>query len=65
MQKAYDLINQALKTAATDPNTGIVDMDMIVTGVTNADRVKAERLRDVVCMVLRANQRVAKSQGLE
>lgn len=40
-------------------------MDMIVTGVTNADRVKGERLRDVLGMVLRANQRVAKNQGLE
>lgn len=58
-------MNEALKTAATDPNTGIIDMDMIVTGVTNADRAKAERLRDVLGMVLRANQRVAKNQGLE
>lgn len=57
-------MHEALKTSATDPTTGLIDMDLITTGITSADRIKADQLRDVVNMVLRNNHKAAKSQGL-
>lgn len=35
---AFELIQDALKQSATDPTTGMIDMDVIVTGQTSASR---------------------------
>jgi DNA replication licensing factor MCM4 len=35
---AFELIKEALKQSATDPSTGMIDMDVIVTGYTSASR---------------------------
>ncbi len=35
VNNAVSLIKNALQQSATDPRTGLIDMDMIVTGKTN------------------------------
>lgn len=34
----------AIQQAATDPETGLIDMDVIVTGKTSASRQKIQKL---------------------
>ena len=45
VQEAIRLMNVATQTAATDPRTGAIDMDMIATGRT---AVEAENLDDLI-----------------
>ena len=51
VEEAIRLMKVATQTAATDPRTGTIDMDMITTGRTAVDRemieMLAERLREV------------------
>ena len=35
---AFELIKDALKQSATDPTTGMIDMDVLVTGQTSGFR---------------------------
>lgn len=35
---AYELIKDALKQSATDPMTGLIDVDVLVTGQTSTSR---------------------------
>ena len=44
VQEAARLMKVATQTAATDPRTGRIDMDMIATGRSTADRQKEESL---------------------
>ena len=49
VEEALALVKTAMRTAATDPKTGLVDIDLIATGVSAAERTalaeKGERLR--------------------
>jgi DNA replication licensing factor MCM4 len=39
---AYELIKEALKQSATDPETGMIDMDVIMTGQTSSSKRRAD-----------------------
>lgn len=39
---AYELIKDALKQSATDPTTGVIDMDVLVTGQTSASKKRVD-----------------------
>lgn len=38
----------AIQQAATDPETGLIDMDVIVTGKTSASRQKIQKLAEKI-----------------
>jgi DNA replication licensing factor MCM4 len=40
VEGAIALMRTAIKQSATDPRTGLIDMDVIVTGRTAASRIK-------------------------
>jgi DNA replication licensing factor MCM4 len=40
----YRLHREALKQAATDPKTGIIDVGILTTGVSNSERQRRETL---------------------
>lgn len=52
---AFELIKDALKQSATDPSTGMIDMDVIVTGQTSSSRKRVEELVILIKEILQAN----------
>lgn len=52
---AFELIKDALKQSATDPTTGVIDMDVIVTGHTSASRRRVELLVKLLNDLFQAN----------
>lgn len=53
---AFELIKDALKQSATDPTTGMIDMDVIVTGHTSSSRKRVELLVNLLKDLFQANQ---------
>lgn len=53
---AINLIKVATQQAATDPVTGLIDMDIITTGRTAATKQRVSRIAEKVREILRANQ---------
>ena len=53
VDEAIRLIKVATQQAATDPVTGLIDMDMIITGITSSTRAKLVDLIDCIKSVLR------------
>ena len=53
VEEAIRLIKVATQQAATDPITGLIDMDMIITGITSSTRAKLVDLIDCIKNVLR------------
>ncbi len=45
---AFELIKDALQQSATDPTTGMIDMDVIVTGHTSASRRRVDLLVELL-----------------
>ena len=45
---AFDLIKDALQQSATDPTTGFIDMDIIVTGHTSASRKRVDKIIQIL-----------------
>jgi DNA replication licensing factor MCM4 len=52
VDEAIGLIKIALQQAATDPETGVIDMGLIATGITNTSRVKLNQIADTVKNIL-------------
>lgn len=48
VQEAIRLIRVATQQAATDPTTGLIDMDMISTGITTMSRSKIHQICDYI-----------------
>jgi DNA replication licensing factor MCM4 len=44
VDEAINLIKVATQQAATDPTTGLIDMDVIVTGKTSASRQRTAKI---------------------
>jgi DNA replicative helicase MCM subunit Mcm2 (Cdc46/Mcm family) len=53
---AFELIKDALKQSATDPTTGMIDMDVIVTGHTSSSRKRVELLVNMLKDLFKSNQ---------
>jgi DNA replication licensing factor MCM4 len=64
VDEAIRLIKVATQQAATDPITGVIDMDMISTGVTMVSRNKVNELIVIVRGILRDNSEIAR-KGLK
>jgi DNA replication licensing factor MCM4 len=52
VDEAIRLIKVATQQAATDPETGIIDMDLISTGMTTSSRVKLTNLSNTIKTIL-------------
>jgi DNA replication licensing factor MCM4 len=52
VQEAIRLIKVATQQAATDPYTGVIDMDLITTGITTSSRLKLNQLTDTIKSIL-------------
>ena len=50
--EAIRLIKVATQQAATDPTSGIIDMDLLATGMTSSSRMKLTQLSDTVRLIL-------------
>ena len=66
MEKAIELIKVAMQQAATDPTTGVLDMDAILIGKTAKSRDRVNRLKTMMESILKANaQTYKKSSSME
>ena len=45
VERAIDLMRKATQHAATDPETGLIDMDAILTGKTTASRMRVNKIK--------------------
>jgi DNA replication licensing factor MCM4 len=52
VDEAIRLIKVATQQAATDPTTGVIDMDLIATGMTTSSRQKLTQLSDTIKLIL-------------
>lgn len=52
---AHELIQDALQQSATDPTTGMIDMDVLVTGHTSASRRRVEEIIKILQDLFQAN----------
>lgn len=55
VENAITLIKSAIQQSATDPRTGLIDMDMIVTGRTTYMRSRVAKIGDVIRDHIKAN----------
>jgi len=49
------LIKYATQQAATDPTTGLIDMDVIVTGKTSSSRRKVNKIKEFALEIIKSN----------
>ena len=60
VEEAVNLIKVATQQAATDPVTGVIDMDMLQTGITSSSRARLGQLIDIIKTILRDYQEKAR-----
>lgn len=53
---SFELIKDALKQSATDPTTGMIDMDVIVTGTSSASKKRVDSIVVLLRDLFQANQ---------
>lgn len=53
---AFELIRDALKQSAIDPETGLIDMDVIVTGTSSASKKRIDQIFNILKDLFQANQ---------
>ena len=60
VEEAVALIKVATQQAATDPVTGVIDMDLLQTGITSSSRARMGQIVDIIKTILRDYQENAK-----
>jgi DNA replication licensing factor MCM4 len=60
VEEAVSLIKVATQQAATDPVTGVIDMDLLQTGITSSSRARMSQLVDIIKIILRDYQENAR-----
>ena len=55
VEEAINLIKVATQQAATDPNTGLIDMDIITTGRTAATKIRMTKIAEQAKELMKAN----------
>ena len=55
VDEAIALVKFATQQAATDPTTGLIDMDVIVTGKTSSSRMKIKKIKEMAHEIIKAN----------
>ena len=53
VDEALNLIKIATQNAATDPVTGLIDIDMIQTGISTSSRININKLINIIKIILR------------
>lgn len=56
VEEAVRLIKVATQQAATDPITGVIDMDLISTGITSGSRQKISQIVEYIRDIMRAKE---------
>ncbi len=52
VDEALRLIRVATQQAATNPDTGVIDMDLIATGMSATSRLKLNQIADTIKTIL-------------
>ncbi len=52
VDEALRLVRVATQQAATNPETGVIDMDLITTGISTSSRIKLTQLTDTIKNIL-------------
>ena len=60
VEEAVTLIKVATQQAATDPVTGVIDMDLLQTGITSSSRARMGQIVDIIKTILRDYQENAR-----
>ena len=60
VEEAVSLIKVATQQAATDPVTGVIDMDLLQTGITSSSRARMGQIVDIIKTILRDYQENAR-----
>ena len=60
VEEAVSLIKVATQQAATDPVTGVIDMDLLQTGITSSSRTRMGQIIDIIKTILRDYQENAR-----
>jgi DNA replication licensing factor MCM4 len=60
VEEAVNLIKVATQQAATDPVTGVIDMDLLQTGITSSSRARLSQLTEIIKTILRDYQENAR-----
>lgn len=60
VDRAVVLVRAAMQQAATDPETGLIDMDAILIGKTARSRERVDRIKASIESILKANPSVFK-----
>ncbi len=55
VDQAINLIKVATQQAATDPQTGLIDMDVILMGKSTATRQRITKIKNKIQEILKAN----------
>lgn len=55
VDKAVVLVKAAMQQAATDPETGLIDMDAILIGKTARSRERIDKIKNCIESILKAN----------
>jgi len=66
VEESINLIKVATQQAATDPNTGLIDMDIITTGRTNSSKIRITEIASHAKNLMKANiSKYMKTQTVE
>ena len=60
VEEAVSLIKIATQQAATDPVTGVIDMDLLQTGITSSSRARMSQMIEIIKTILRDYQENAR-----
>lgn len=55
VDQAIDLVKTAIIQSATDPSTGLIDMDIITTGKTSASRQRVQVIMEKAKEIIKSN----------
>lgn len=55
VERAVQLVRMAMQQAATDPETGLIDMDAILIGKTAKSRERQGKIKSVIEQILKSN----------
>ena len=53
VDEAVNLIKIATQNAANDPITGLIDIDMILTGISTSSRININKSINIIKIILR------------
>lgn len=64
IQEAHRLIQVALRQSATNPMTGMIDMDLLTTGISTTSKETVTQIVEVIKEVLGAHEDMIMKKGL-